>query len=112
MFRPAPPGRCDPQRLLPKRLLSRRLLSQRLLAMPRLGCINGHGSRLPAYRGAAPIQWCIVNGDTVTGMTTMRMNLGMDTGDMLLRSTLPIGLLDTAARQSKMPWVSCMTHPL
>ena len=72
------------------------LLSQRLLAMPRLGCINGHGSLLPAYRGAAPIQWCIVNGDTVTGMTTMRMNLGMDTGDMLLRSTLPIGLLDTA----------------
>ena len=72
------------------------LLSQRILDMPRLGCINGHGSLLPAYRGAAPIQWCIVNGDTVTGMTTMQMNLGMDTGDMLLKSHLPIGLLDTA----------------
>ncbi|MGB3135792.1 MAG: methionyl-tRNA formyltransferase [Nodosilinea sp.] len=72
------------------------LLSQRILDMPRLGCINGHGSLLPAYRGAAPIQWCIVNGDRVTGMTTMQMNLGMDTGDMLLRSELPIGLLDTA----------------
>ncbi|MBW4483182.1 MAG: methionyl-tRNA formyltransferase [Tildeniella torsiva UHER 1998/13D] len=72
------------------------LLSQRILDMPRLGCINGHGSLLPAYRGAAPIQWCIVTGDTVTGMTTMLMNLGMDTGDMLLKSSLPIGLLDTA----------------
>jgi methionyl-tRNA formyltransferase len=72
------------------------LLSQRILDMPRLGCINGHGSLLPAYRGAAPIQWCIVNGDRVTGMTTMQMNLGMDTGDMLLKSSLPIDLLDTA----------------
>ncbi|MBE9109518.1 methionyl-tRNA formyltransferase [Nodosilinea sp. LEGE 07298] len=72
------------------------LLSARILDMPRLGSINGHGSLLPAYRGAAPIQWCIVNGDRVTGMTTMQMNLGMDTGDMLLKSHLPIGLLDTA----------------
>ncbi|MBE9136698.1 methionyl-tRNA formyltransferase [Nodosilinea sp. LEGE 07088] len=72
------------------------LLSQRILDMPRWGCINGHGSLLPAYRGAAPIQWCIVNGETATGMTTMKMNLGMDTGDMLLRSHWPIGLLDTA----------------
>jgi methionyl-tRNA formyltransferase len=72
------------------------LLSQRILDLPRLGCINGHGSLLPAYRGAAPIQWCIVNGETVTGMTTMQMNLGMDTGPMLLKSCLPIGLLDTA----------------
>jgi methionyl-tRNA formyltransferase len=72
------------------------LLSQRMLDMPRLGCINGHGSLLPAYRGAAPIQWCIVNGDSITGMTTMQMNLGMDTGDMLLKSSLPIGLMDTA----------------
>ncbi|HSM80914.1 MAG TPA: methionyl-tRNA formyltransferase [Nodosilinea sp.] len=72
------------------------LLSQRLLDMPRLGCINGHGSLLPAYRGAAPIQWCIANGERVTGMTTMQMNLGMDTGDMLLQSSLPIGLFDTA----------------
>ncbi|PZO41557.1 MAG: methionyl-tRNA formyltransferase [Shackletoniella antarctica] len=72
------------------------LLSQRILDLPRLGCINGHGSLLPAYRGAAPIQWGIVNGETVTGMTTMQMNLGMDTGDMLLTSRLPIGLMDNA----------------
>ncbi|MEB3290491.1 MAG: methionyl-tRNA formyltransferase [Leptolyngbya sp.] len=70
------------------------LLSQRILEMPRLGCINGHGSRLPAYRGAAPIQWCIVHGATETGMTTMQMDIGMDTGAMLLKSRLPIGLLD------------------
>lgn len=70
------------------------ILSQRLLDMPRLGCINGHGSLLPAYRGAAPIQWCIVHGATETGMTTMQMDIGMDTGAMLLKSHLPIGLLD------------------
>ena len=72
------------------------ILSQRILDLPRLGCINGHGSLLPVYRGAAPIQWAIVNGETVTGMTTMQMNLGMDTGDMLLTSRLPIGLMDSA----------------
>jgi methionyl-tRNA formyltransferase len=70
------------------------ILSQRILEMPRLGCVNGHGSLLPAYRGAAPIQWCIVNGETETGMTTIQMNIGMDTGDMLLKSQLPIGLMD------------------
>lgn len=70
------------------------ILSQRILAMPRLGCVNGHGSLLPAYRGAAPIQWCIVHGATETGMTTMQMDIGMDTGAMLLKSHLPIGLLD------------------
>lgn len=70
------------------------ILSQRILDMPRLGCVNGHGSLLPAYRGAAPIQWCIVHGATETGMTTMKMDIGMDTGAMLLRSHLPIGLLD------------------
>ncbi len=70
------------------------ILSQQILEIPRLGCINGHGSLLPAYRGAAPIQWCIVNGDSETGMTTMQMDIGMDTGAMLLKSHLPIGLLD------------------
>lgn len=70
------------------------ILSQRILDMPRLGCVNGHGSLLPAYRGAAPIQWCIVHGATETGMTTMQMDIGMDTGAMLLKSHLPIGLLD------------------
>jgi methionyl-tRNA formyltransferase len=70
------------------------ILSQQILDMPRLGCINGHGSLLPAYRGAAPIQWCLVNGETETGMTTMAMDAGLDTGAMLLKSRLPIGLLD------------------
>ena len=70
------------------------ILSQRILDMPRLGCVNGHGSLLPAYRGAAPIQWCIVHGSTETGMTTMKMDIGMDTGAMLLKSHLPIDLLD------------------
>lgn len=70
------------------------ILSQQILEMPRLGCINGHGSLLPTYRGAAPIQWCIVHGATETGMTTMQMDIGMDTGAMLLKSHLPIGLLD------------------
>jgi methionyl-tRNA formyltransferase len=71
------------------------ILSPRILEMPRLGCINGHGSLLPAYRGAAPIQWCLVHGEAETGMTTMQMDAGMDTGPMLLKSHLPIGLLDT-----------------
>lgn len=70
------------------------LLSPQLLAMPRLGCINGHGSLLPAYRGAAPIQWAIVKGETHTGITTIQMDPGMDTGAMLLKSHLAIGLLD------------------
>jgi methionyl-tRNA formyltransferase len=60
------------------------LLSQQILDMPRLGCINGHGSLLPYYRGAAPIQWCIYDGARETGITTMLMDIGMDTGAMLL----------------------------
>ncbi|MGK7924200.1 MAG: methionyl-tRNA formyltransferase [Spirulina sp.] len=72
------------------------ILSQEILDMPRLGCINGHGSLLPQYRGAAPIQWCIYHGETETGMTTMLMDVGMDTGDMLLKSSVAISLLDNA----------------
>lgn len=72
------------------------ILSQEILDMPRLGCINGHGSILPDYRGAAPIQWCIVHGQSETGITTMLMDAGMDTGPMLLKGTVPIGLLDNA----------------
>ncbi len=72
------------------------LLSQEILDMPTYGCINGHGSLLPQYRGAAPIQWCLVNGETQTGMTTMLMDIGMDTGAMLKKATLEIGLLDNA----------------
>ena len=66
------------------------ILSQRILDMPRLGCINVHGSLLPAYRGAAPIQWAIANGESETGITTMLMDKGMDTGDMLLKSSVKI----------------------
>jgi methionyl-tRNA formyltransferase len=72
------------------------ILSKKILAMPKLGCINVHGSILPKYRGAAPIQWSIYNGDKETGITTMLMDAGMDTGDMLLKKYLPIGILDNA----------------
>ncbi|NMG11524.1 methionyl-tRNA formyltransferase [Brasilonema sp. UFV-L1] len=72
------------------------ILSQEILDMPKLGCINVHGSILPKYRGAAPIQWCLYNGETQTGITTMLMDAGMDTGAMLLKATTPIELLDNA----------------
>ncbi|MEA5471365.1 methionyl-tRNA formyltransferase [Spirulina sp. 06S082] len=72
------------------------LLSQEILDLPRLGCINGHGSLLPQYRGAAPLQWCLYNGETETGMTTMLMDIGMDTGAMLLQSSVAIAFLDNA----------------
>jgi methionyl-tRNA formyltransferase len=72
------------------------ILSQAILDMPRLGCVNAHGSLLPHYRGAAPIQWSLHDGNAETGITTMLMDAGMDTGAMLLKRTLPIGLLDTA----------------
>jgi methionyl-tRNA formyltransferase len=82
------------------------ILSQAILDMPRLGCINAHGSILPKYRGAAPIQWSIYHGETETGMTTMLMDAGMDTGPMLLESRTPIALLenfyDLAARLAEM----------
>ena len=72
------------------------ILSPEILAMPKLGCINVHGSILPKYRGAAPIQWSLYNGDRETGITTMLMDEGMDTGDMLLKAYTPIELLDNA----------------
>jgi methionyl-tRNA formyltransferase len=72
------------------------LLSPEILAMPRWGCVNAHGSLLPAYRGAAPIQWSLYNGDTITGVTTMQMDVGMDTGPMLLKRSISVGLLDDA----------------
>ncbi len=72
------------------------ILPPSVLAMPRLGCINLHGSILPQYRGAAPIQWSIYYGDKETGITTMLMDEGMDTGAILLKSYLSIGLLDNA----------------
>lgn len=73
------------------------ILSQTILDLPRLGCVNAHGSLLPYYRGAAPIQWSLYEGNAETGITTMLMDAGMDTGAMLLKRSLPIGLLDTSA---------------
>ncbi|MBD2091609.1 methionyl-tRNA formyltransferase [Microcoleus sp. FACHB-1515] len=73
------------------------ILSQEILDMPRLGCINAHGSILPYYRGAAPIQWSLVRGEPETGITTMLMDAGMDTGAMLLKRTIAIDLTDNSA---------------
>jgi len=66
------------------------ILSRKILSMPKHGCINVHGSLLPKYRGAAPIQWAIANGENVTGITTMQMDAGIDTGAMLLKTELEI----------------------
>lgn len=70
-------------------------LPKELLDMPHYGCINVHASLLPKYRGAAPIQWSILNGDTVTGVTIMRMDEGLDTGDMISKTEIPIEAKDT-----------------
>ncbi|MBW4528685.1 MAG: methionyl-tRNA formyltransferase [Phormidium tanganyikae FI6-MK23] len=72
------------------------ILSQEILDMPKFGCVNVHGSILPKYRGAAPIQWCLYHGETETGITTMLMDAGMDTGAMLLKATTSIAPFDTA----------------
>ena len=72
-------------------------LSKEILSLPPLGCINVHASLLPRYRGAAPMQWAIVRGEKETGVTTMFMDEGLDTGDMLMRETLPITQAMTAA---------------
>ena len=72
------------------------ILSQQILDMPDIGCINAHGSILPKYRGAAPIQWCLYKGEYETGVTTMLMDAGMDTGPMIMKETIDIGLLDNA----------------
>jgi methionyl-tRNA formyltransferase len=72
------------------------IIPARLLDIPRLGWINLHASLLPKYRGAAPINWAIANGETVTGNTTMRIDAGMDTGEMLLQQELQIGPDETA----------------
>lgn len=72
------------------------IIPQAIIDLPRYGIINVHGSLLPKYRGAAPIQWSIANGETVTGVTTMRIDAGLDTGDMLLRAETEIGLEESA----------------
>lgn len=68
-----------------------KILPKSILEIPQYGCINVHGSLLPKYRGAAPIQWAVLNGDKVTGITTMYMDVGMDTGDMILKEEVEIG---------------------
>lgn len=68
-----------------------KILPKELLEIPKLGCINVHGSLLPQYRGAAPIQWAVLNGEKQTGITTMYMDVGMDTGDMILKEIVDIG---------------------
>ena len=67
-----------------------KILPKEILEIPKLGCINVHGSLLPKYRGAAPIQWAVINGEKVTGVTTMYMDVGMDTGDMILKEKTEI----------------------
>ena len=83
-----------------------KILPKEILEIPKLGCINVHGSLLPKYRGSAPIQWAVINGDKVTGITTMYMDIGMDTGDMILKKETEIGEDETTGelweRLSKM----------
>lgn len=76
------------------------LLPIEVLQQPPLGCWNGHGSLLPRWRGAGPIQWSLIEGDGQTGVGIMAMEAGLDTGPVLLERSLPIGLLDTAAQLS------------
>ena len=72
-----------------------KILPKEILDIPKLGCINVHGSLLPEYRGAAPIQWAVINGDKITGVTTMYMDVGMDTGDIILKKEVEIGKNET-----------------
>ena len=72
------------------------LLSREILEIPQYGTVNVHASLLPQYRGSAPINWCILEGETEAGVTTMLTDAGMDTGDMLLKASTPIGELETA----------------
>lgn len=73
-----------------------KILPDYILSYPKYGCVNVHASLLPKYRGAAPIQWAIINGEKVTGVTTMKMDSGVDTGDMLLNAETEIGEYETS----------------
>lgn len=73
-----------------------KILPEYILKFPKYGCINMHASLLPKYRGAAPVQWAVINGEKVTGVTTMLMDKGLDTGDMLVSEKLEIGRYETA----------------
>lgn len=86
------------------------ILSKEILEFPRYGCINVHASLLPRWRGAAPIQWSILEGDEKTGVTTMQMDVGLDTGDMLLKRELTIGPEETG--ESLFDKLSALGGPL
>lgn len=73
-----------------------KILPKEILELPKYGCINMHASILPRYRGAAPIQWSVLNGEKISGVTAMQMDVGLDTGDMLLTGTVEIGENETA----------------
>lgn len=73
-----------------------KIIPENVLNIPKHGCINVHGSLLPKYRGAAPIQWAVINGEKTTGVTTMYMDVGVDTGDILLKAETPIGEEETS----------------
>ena len=73
-----------------------KILPEKILNLPKYGCVNGHASLLPKYRGASPIQWCIVCGEEKTGVTVMQMDIGMDTGDILTQCEVEIGEKETA----------------
>lgn len=73
-----------------------KILPKEILRLPKYGCVNGHASLLPAYRGASPIQWCIVCGEKQTGVTVMQMDEGMDTGDIISQAVVDIGEQETA----------------
>lgn len=91
---------CEPllQQLAPECIVVAaygKILPRHVLSLPPMGCVNVHGSLLPKYRGAAPIQWAIINGETETGVTTMYMAPGVDTGDMILQRSMTIGQYET-----------------
>jgi methionyl-tRNA formyltransferase len=73
-----------------------KILPKEIIDFPKYGCINIHASLLPAYRGAAPIQWSVINGDKKTGVTSMQMDVGLDTGDIIIQSETEIGENETA----------------
>lgn len=85
---------CDPELIVA--VAYGKILPKEILDYPRYGCINIHGSLLPKYRGAGPIQWSVIDGEAETGVTSMYMEEGLDTGDMLVKRTTPIGENETA----------------
>lgn len=93
------------------------ILTEEILTMPRYGCINVHASLLPKYRGAAPIQWAVINGEKTTGVTTMQMDAGIDTGDMLEKTELTLApdetggsLFDRLAKAGAKLCVQTLAH--